>query len=233
MNKVLVIDDDKELCALMKKCMEKENLTAVVAGGGLEGLRILEENKKDCSLIILDIMMPDLDGLQVLQQIRQTSNIPVLMLTAKSDEEDKVSGLRMGADDYLTKPFSINELMARINSLIRRYTLLNPVSSAETDSMTFQGMMIDSLNRLVFKGDEQIELTGKEFDLLSFLASNKGKVFTKKQIYTQVWEEEYAFDDSNIMSFISKLRKKIEPDPKHPFYILTVQGIGYRFNREA
>lgn len=233
MNKVLVIDDDKELCALMKKCMEKENLTAVVAGGGLEGLRILEENKKDCSLIILDIMMPDLDGLQVLQQIRQTSNIPVLMLTAKSDEEDKVSGLRMGADDYLTKPFSINELMARINSLIRRYTLLNPVSSAETDSMTFQGMMIDSLNRLVFKGDEQIELTGKEFDLLSFLASNKGKVFTKKQIYTQVWEEEYAFDDSNIMSFISKLRKKIEPDPKHPFYILTVQGVGYRFNREA
>ncbi len=233
MNKVLVIDDDKELCALMKKCMEKENLTAVVAGGGLEGLRILEENKKDCSLIILDIMMPDLDGLQVLQQIRQTSNIPVLMLTAKSDEEDKVSGLRMGADDYLTKPFSINELMARINSLIRRYTLLNPVSSAETDSMTFQGMTIDSLNRLVFKGDEQIELTGKEFDLLSFLASNKGKVFTKKQIYTQVWEEEYAFDDSNIMSFISKLRKKIEPDPKHPFYILTVQGVGYRFNREA
>ena len=233
MNKVLVIDDDKELCALMKKCMEKENLTAVVAGGGLEGLRILEENKKDCSLIILDIMMPDLDGFQVLQQIRQTSNIPVLMLTAKSDEEDKVSGLRMGADDYLTKPFSINELMARINSLIRRYTLLNPVSSAETDSMTFQGMMIDSLNRLVFKGDEQIELTGKEFDLLSFLASNKGKVFTKKQIYTQVWEEEYAFDDSNIMSFISKLRKKIEPDPKHPFYILTVQGVGYRFNREA
>ena len=217
----------------MKKCVEQENLTAVVAGGGIEGLHILEENKNACSLIILDIMMPDLDGFQVLQQIRQTSNVPVLMLTAKSGEEDKVSGLRMGADDYLTKPFSINELMARVNSLIRRYTLLNPTSSTETDCMVFQGMTIDSLNRLVFMNDVQVELTGKEFDLLSFLAANKGKVFTKKQIYTHVWEEEYAFDDSNIMSFISKLRKKIEPDPEHPFYILTVRGVGYRFNMEA
>ena len=233
MNKVLVIDDDKELCALMKKCIEQENLAAVVANGGIEGLRILEENKDTCSLIILDIMMPDLDGFQVLQQIRRTSNVPVLMLTAKSEEEDKVSGLRMGADDYLTKPFSINELMARVNSLIRRYTLLNPTSSAETDCMVFQGMTIDNLNRLVFMNDVQVELTGKEFDLLSFLAANKGKIFTKKQIYTHVWEEEYAFDDSNIMSFISKLRKKIEPDPEHPFYILTVRGVGYRFNREA
>ena len=193
----------------------------------------MAENKDTCSLIILDIMMPDLDGFQVLQQVRQTSNVPVLMLTAKSDEEDKVSGLRMGADDYLTKPFSINELMARVNSLIRRYTLLNPTSRTETDCMVFQGMTIDNLNRLVFMNDIQVKLTGKEFDLLSFLAANKGKVFTKKQIYTHVWEEEYAFDDSNIMSFISKLRKKIEPDPEHPFYILTVRGVGYRFNREA
>ena len=233
MNKVIIIDDDKELCTLMKKCVEQENLTAIIANGGIEGLQMLEENKNVCSLIILDIMMPDLDGFQVLQQVRQTSNVPVLMLTAKSGEEDKVSGLRMGADDYLTKPFSINELMARVNSLIRRYTLLNPTSSTETDCMVFQGMTIDNLNRLVFMNDVQVELTGKEFDLLSFLAANKGKVFTKKQIYTHVWEEEYAFDDSNIMSFISKLRKKIEPDPEHPFYILTVRGVGYRFNREA
>ncbi|MDE7431238.1 MAG: response regulator transcription factor [Lachnospiraceae bacterium] len=233
MNKVLIIDDDKELCTLMKKCVERENLAVVVANGGIEGLRILEENKDTCLLIILDIMMPDLDGFQVLQQIRQTSNVPVLMLTAKSDEEDKVSGLRMGADDYLTKPFSINELMARVHSLIRRYTLLNPVSNIETDCMEFQGMTIDNLNRLVLINDVQVELTGKEFDLLSFLAANKGKVFTKKQIYTHVWAEEYAFDDSNIMSFISKLRKKIEPDPERPFYILTVRGVGYRFNREA
>ncbi len=233
MNKVLIIDDDKELCTLMKRCVEQEKLTAVVANGGIEGLRLVEENNDIYSLIILDIMMPDLDGFQVLQKIRQTNNVPVLMLTAKSGEEDKVSGLRMGADDYLTKPFSINELMARVNSLIRRYTLLNPVSNTDADCMAFQGMVIDSYNRLVFVGNKQVELTGKEFDLLFFLASNKGKVFTKKQIYTQVWEEEYAFDDSNIMSFVSKLRKKIEPNPERPFYILTVRGVGYRFNREA
>ena len=233
MNNVLIIDDDIELCTLMKKCIEQEDLIAVIANGGIEGLRILEENRETCLLIILDIMMPDLDGFQVLQQIRKTSNVPVLMLTAKSDEEDKVSGLRMGADDYLTKPFSINELMARVNSLIRRYTLLNPVSGVETDRMEFQGMTIDSRNRLVWMDDVQVELTGKEFDLLSFLAANKGKVFTKKQIYTHVWADDYAFDDSNIMSFISKLRKKIEPDPEKPFYILTVRGVGYRFNREA
>ena len=233
MNKVLIIDDDKELCALMKKCVEEENLTAVVTNGGIEGLRLVEENNDTYSLIILDIMMPDLDGFQVLQKIRQTNNVPVLMLTAKSGEEDKVLGLRMGADDYLTKPFSLNELMARINSLIRRYTLLNPVSNLGADRMTFQGMVIDNANRIVLINDVPVELTGKEFDLLSFLAVNKGKVFTKKQIYTNVWEEEYAFDDSNIMSFISKVRKKIEQDPEHPFYILTVRGVGYRFNREA
>ena len=155
------------------------------------------------------------------------------MLTAKSDEEDKVSGLRMGADDYLTKPFSLNELMARVHSLIRRYTQFNPVVGLDTDMLTFQGMTIDNVNRIVEINGVRAQLTGKEFDLLAFLASNKGRIFTKKQIYNQVWEEEYAFDDSNIMSFISKLRKKIEPDPEHPFYILTVRGIGYRFNGEA
>lgn len=233
MNSVLIIDDDKELCTLMKKCVEQESLSAMIAHGGLEGLRLAGEYKENCSLIILDVMMPDLDGFQVLQKIREISNVPVLMLTAKNDEEDKVSGLRLGADDYLTKPFSIKELMARVNSLIRRYTTLNPTSVIDTDCMMFKDMMIDKVNRIVSVNDIPVELTSKEFDLLSFLASNKGRVFTKKQIYTQVWEEEYAFDDSNIMSFISKLRKKIEPDPEHPFYILTIRGVGYRFNKEA
>ena len=233
MNNILIIDDDKELCALMKKCVEQENLSAIVAHGGVEGLRTADENKDNCSLVILDVMMPDLDGFQVLQKIRETSNVPVLMLTAKSDEEDKVSGLRMGADDYLTKPFSINELMARVNSLIRRYTTLNPNPTMDTDCMVLKNMVIDRANRTVSVNDISVDLTSKEFDLLFFLASNKGRVFTKKQIYTQVWEEEYAFDDNNIMSFISKLRKKIEPEPEHPFYILTVRGVGYRFNKEA
>lgn len=232
MNKVLIIDDDKELCALMKKCIEQEKLSAVTVYNGIEGVRLIDENKDSYSLIILDVMLPDIDGFQILQKIRDTSNIPVLMLTAKSSEEDKVFGLRLGADDYLTKPFGINELLARVNSLIRRYTTLNPFT-ADIDSISLKDMVIDKLNRTVTVKDIPVLLTGKEFDLLLFLASNKGRVFTKKQVYSQVWEEEYAFDDSNIMSFISKLRKKIEPDPDHPFYILTVRGVGYRFNKEA
>lgn len=233
MNQVLIIDDDQELCALMKKCVEQEHLTTVISFGGIEGLRLAEEKKDSLSLIILDVMMPDLDGFQVLRKIRETSNVPVLMLTAKSEEEDKVSGLRLGADDYLTKPFSINELMARVHSLIRRYTTWNPIGGSGECSLLFKGMEIDKGKRLVTVGDAAVQLTGKEFDLLFFLAMNKGQVFTKKQIYTQVWEEAYAFDDNNIMSFISKLRKKIEPDPDHPFYIQTVRGVGYRFNKEA
>ena len=232
MNKVLIIDDDKELCALMKKCIEQEKLSAVTVYNGIEGVRLIDENKDSYSLIILDVMLPDIDGFQILQKIRDTSNIPVLMLTAKSSEEDKVFGLRLGADDYLTKPFGINELLARVNSLIRRYTTLNPFT-ADIDSISLKDMVIDKLNRTVTVKDIPVLLTGKEFDLLLFLASNKGRVFTKKQIYSQVWEDEYAVDDSNIMSFISKLRKKIEPDPDHPFYILTVRGVGYRFNKEA
>lgn len=207
-------------------------LSAVTVYNGIEGVRLIDENKDSYSLIILDVMLPDIDGFQILQKIRDTSNIPVLMLTAKSSEEDKVFGLRLGADDYLTKPFGINELLARVNSLIRRYTTLNPFT-ADIDSISLKDMVIDKLNRTVTVKDIPVLLTGKEFDLLLFLASNKGRVFTKKQIYSQVWEEEYAFDDSNIMSFISKLRKKIEPDPDHPFYILTVRGVGYRFNKEA
>ena len=236
MNRILIIDDDRELCALMKKCVEQEHLSAVTANCGAEGLRLFDENKNSSilSLVILDVMMPDIDGFQVLKKIRETSNVPVLMLTAKSGEEDKVSGLRLGDDDYLTKPFSISELMARVNSLIRRYTTFNNTAfTANEECITLQGMVIDKANRMVSIDDIPIELTGKEFDLLSFLASNKGRIFTKKQIYTQVWEQEYAFDDNNIMSFISKLRKKIEPNPERPFYILTVRGVGYRFNKEA
>ncbi len=160
----------------------KKNLSAVVAHGGLEGLRLLEKNKDTCSLIILDVMMPDMNGFQVLQKIREKNNVPVLMLTAKSDEEDKVSGLRLGADDYLTKPFGISELMARVNSLIRRYTTLNPVTGNEAATMLLKDMVIDKINRTVTVQNLPVDLTGKEFDLLLFLASNKGRVFTKKQL---------------------------------------------------
>lgn len=231
MNNVLVIDDDVEVCDLIWKCLKQENISSVVAYNGYAGLAELRKSPNAFTLIILDIMLPDIDGFQVLHKLRETSNVPVLMLTAKGEEEDKISGLRLGADDYLTKPFSINELMARVNSLIRRYTELN--NQNISDSIVFQDMVINRSDRTVFIGNNSIELTTKEFDLLNFLASNRGNIFTKKQIYRQVWSDEYAFDDSNIMSFISKLRKKIEPDPDNPFYILTVRGVGYRFRKEV
>lgn len=233
MNKVLIIDDDIELCELIKKCIEKENVLVSIANTGSIGMEEAIKKENDFALIILDVMLPDFDGFQILKEIRKVNNIPVLMLTARDNEEDKVSGLRLGADDYLTKPFSINELVARVNSLIRRYTTLNPVVGSEAATMLLKDMIIDKVNRVVVVQNLSVELTGKEFDLLLFLASNKGRVFTKKQIYTQVWADEYAFDDSNIMSFISKLRKKIEPNPERPFYIQTVRGVGYRFNKEA
>lgn len=230
-NRVLIIDDDTELCALMKKCVTQEELEADIAYTGRAGLAKIAEQSDAYCLVILDVMLPGINGFQVLSELRKSSTVPVLMLTAKTTEIDKVTGLRLGADDYLTKPFSINELMARMESLIRRYTTFN--QAAPMDVLTFKNMVIDKENRTVRIDGESVDLTGKEFDLLVFLASNKGRVFTKKQIYTQVWEDEYAFDDNNIMSFISKLRKKIEPDAEHPFYILTVHGVGYRFNKEA
>lgn len=233
MNTILMIDDDKELCSLIKKCLDNEKMSTLVAFSGSLGLKVLGENKDNLSLIILDVMLPDLDGFSILKRVREISNVPVLMLTAKNSEEDKVIGLRTGADDYLTKPFSINELTARVDSLIRRFTTLNKTHDTQKGNLILKGMTIDIDNRIVCVNDKQIDLTGKEFDLLLFLANNKGRVYTKKQIYTQVWENDYAFDDSNIMSFISKLRKKIEPNPDNTFYIQTVRGVGYRFNREV
>jgi len=230
--KVLVVDDEARMRKLVRDFLTVKGFYVLEAENGEQAVDLFFK-QKDIALIILDVMMPDMNGFQVLQKIREKNNVPVLMLTAKSDEEDKVSGLRLGADDYLTKPFGINELMARVNSLIRRYTTLNPVTGNEAATMLLKDMVIDKINRTVTVQNLPVDLTGKEFDLLLFLASNKGRVFTKKQLYTQVWTEEYDFDDNNLMAFISKLRKKIEPNPEQPFYIQTVRGVGYRFNKEA
>ena len=241
---IYVIEDDENIRNLI--CVALENFGHRSEGfetaeEALERLGSIMKRGKEAyrelpSMFIFDWMLPGMDGMTAIGKVRELEPLkgtPVLMLTAKSDEEDKVSGLRLGADDYLTKPFGINELMARVNSLIRRYTTLNPVAGSEAATMLLKDMVIDKVNRTVTLQNLPVELTGKEFDLLVFLASNKGRVFTKKQIYTQVWAEEYAFDDSNIMSFISKLRKKIEPNPEQPFYIQTVRGVGYRFNKEV
>jgi len=177
-------------------------------------------------------MLPIMNGFDVLTEIRKQNTVPVLMLTAKDSEVDKVSGLRLGADDYLTKPFLMNEFIVRVQSLIRRFTVFNN-NAEEKIILNFKGLKINVSLRNVFFNDNQVHLTAKEFDLLYFLASNQGKVFTKEQIYTHVWNNEYSYDDRNIMSFVSKLRKKIKNEELQIDYIQTIHGIGYRFSMEV
>lgn len=228
MQKILVIDDDTELCILIKKYLEIENYIVTTKHNGIDGLK--EALNENYYLIILDVMLPEKSGFEVLTELRKKSTVPVLMLTAKDSEVDKVSGLRLGADDYLTKPFSMNEFVARVQSLIRRFTAFNNKGEETSEKqLIFDGLVITPATREVLVNGSQVELTAKEFDLLYFLAKNKGKVFTKKQIYKNVWEDEYAFDDNNIMVHIRRLRKKIEPKPNEPVFVETVWGVGYKF----
>ncbi|EDK35831.1 response regulator transcription factor [Clostridium kluyveri] len=228
--KILVIDDDKELCALIRQSVAVESIDADHCYSGADGLAMLQKN--DYQLILLDVMMPGMDGFQTMEKIRQTSSVPILMLTSKNDSTSKVRGLRSGADDYLTKPFDMDELIARVVSLIRRYTRFNTTGD-HSQPLTYQGLTIDLDSRSVTTQNGTFELPPKEFDLLLFCAKNQGKILTKQQIYEEVWGEAYVYDDSNIMAIISRLRKKIEPDSGAPYYIQTVKGIGYRFNKEV
>ena len=198
MNKVLVVDDDRELCALIRRAVSQEDMDADCCHSGRTGLEMLKEN--EYQLVVLDVMMPGFNGFETLERIRKESSVPVLMLTAKDDSISKVRGLRNGADDYLTKPFIMEELLARITSLVRRYTRFNQ---------------------------------GEEFGILLHCARNQGRILTKQQIYEEVWGEPYAYDDSNVMAVISRLRKKLEADPGSPKYIQTVKGIGYRLSKEV
>ncbi len=230
MHRILVIDDDKELCVLIKKSVLSENIETDFCYSGKDGLKLLKE--RAYQLAILDVMMPGMDGFETLAQIRQESALPILMLTSKNDSVSKVRGLRAGADDYLTKPFDIGELIARILSLIRRYTRFNQLEEASRQ-LDYDGLSIDLDNHTVTSAHGTFELPPKEFDVLLLLAKHQGKILTKKQIYEEVWGEEYCYDDSNIMAIISRLRKKIEENPGAAKYIQTIKGIGYRFNKEV
>lgn len=225
--RILIIDDDIELCRLLKKCMETEGYEADLAHTGIEGLKLIKTY--EYHLIILDIMMPEVDGITTLTQLRKTKNTPVLILTARDHEMDIVLGLKSGADDYITKPFSLSELTARAQSLIRRYLVLGAAPKRHM-RMAFGPLLIDPQHMRATYNNEDLGLTRKEYDLLYFLSSNPGRIFTKKQIYQNVWQDEYAYDDNNIMVHIRRLRKKIEPDPENPLYIITVWGMGYKFN---
>lgn len=229
-NRILVIDDDRELCALIKRSVLQEDIEADCCYEGRSGLRQLKE--KEYQLVILDVMMPGSDGFETLEQIRKENSLPVLMFTSKNDSASKVRGLREGADDYLTKPFEMEELTARIVSLIRRYTRFNK-TGGQPQIYAFEGLTIDYDSRAITTVNGTFELPPKEFGLLFFLAENQGKILTKRQIYEEVWGEEYVYDDSNIMAVISRLRKKMEENPGSPKYIQTVKGVGYRFSKEV
>lgn len=225
-HRILIIDDDADLCRLLKNNLELEGYSVDVCYDGETGLQTFDA--AEYQLVVLDIMLPIINGYDALNKIRQKSRVPILMLTAKDSEGDKVSGLRLGADDYLTKPFYNSEFLARVSSLLRRYLEWGTAPATKLQ-ITVGDLCIDSAKREVYKRQQPIALTAKEFDLLWFLAKNKGQVFTKKQIYSYVWEEIYTFDDNNIMVHIRRLRKKIEDDPENPVYIITVWGVGYKF----
>ena len=227
---IIIIDDDRDLCTLLQESLLQENICADISCNGFNGIKSVKD--KEYQLVVLDVMMPGISGFEVLERIRDMSNVPILMLTAKDDSASKVKGLRAGADDYLTKPFDMDELIARIVSLIRRYTRFNQQDGI-SQQLEFDGLKIDIENRSVTTENGTFELPPKEFDLLLYCAKNQGKILTKQQIYEEVWREEYFYDDSNIMAIISRLRKKLEVNPGSPKYIQTIKGIGYRFNKEV
>ncbi|MDM5186754.1 response regulator transcription factor [Bacillus sp. DX4.1] len=226
--RVLIADDEKEIRDLLKKYIERELYHVDVAVNGEEALRLFEQNKYN--LIILDLMMPKVDGIEVCRRLRNKTNIPILMLTAKDQEVDKILGLSIGADDYITKPFSINEVVARVKALMRRFLVLGSnANTQEKTILTFKGLTIDLKKYTVNVDGKEISLTGKELELLKFFASQPEQVFTKTQLFRNVWDSNYIEDDNTVMVHIRKLRKKIEIDPSNPKFIQTVWGIGYKF----
>ena len=225
--KILLVDDESRMRKLVRDFLVKSNYEVVEAEDGEAALDIFFE-ANDVDLVILDVMMPNMDGWQVIKEIRAASKTPVIMLTAKNSPSDKVSGLGIGADDYVTKPFNMEELLARVASQIRRNTLLkNGVLPQE--KLCFDKITIVPQMKGILKENKEVLLTGKEFDLLYFLASSPMRAYTKKQIYKAVWKDDYVYDDNNIMALVSKIRKKIEDDPENPKIIQTVRGVGYRF----
>jgi len=226
---VLVVDDEKEIADLVEIYLSNEGYRVLKAGTADEADRLLQEHA--VQLVILDIMMPGMDGLTFCREIRKRSNIPVLMLSAKSQDMDKIMGLATGADDYLTTPFNPLELVARVKSLLRRYLYLNPGrQSADDDVATVRGLQIDRKGHRVTVYGREVSLTPTEFEILFLLAKNKGIVLSAEEIFEKVWNERYYESNNTVMVHIRKIREKIEEDPGKPEFIKTVWGVGYRID---
>lgn len=223
--KVLIVDDEEHIRELIKFNLKKEGYDIEIAINGVEALNIIREIKFD--LILLDLMLPEIDGLEVCKEIRrneETSDIPVMMITAKGEEFDKVLGLELGADDYITKPFSIRELMARVKALLRRSNF-----KKEENIIKFGDVVVNFKTREVIKEAQNVELTLKEFELLKLLIKNKGNILTRELLLDKIWGYEYIGETRTVDVHIRHLRKKIESDDKNPQYIQTIRGVGYKF----
>ena len=222
---ILVVDDDKEIVDSIGLFLMGEGYKILKAYNGIEALEMLYEN--EVHLMILDVMMPKLDGIKTLMKLRESKNIPVLMLSAKSEDADKILGLSIGADDYITKPFNPSELVARVKSHLRRYTMLWAMVSTQSE-ITIEGLCIDTERKTVKVDGEVVRLTPLEYKILELLAKNRGKVFSLDDIYKYVWNEEIAVGDKSIAVHVRHIREKIEINPKEPRYLLNVWGIGYK-----
>ncbi len=222
---VLVVDDDKEIRDGIEIYLKNEGYHVLKAGDGIEALNVLEQS--DVHLIILDIMMPKMDGITATFKIREQKNIPILMLSAKSESTDKIHGLSVGADDYVTKPFHPLELMARVKSMLRRYTQLGPINGVEEENRD-EGLQLDTNAKAVRVDGELVKLTPIEYKITELLWKNAGRVFSIHEIYELVWNEE-AYNAENIVAVhIRKIREKIEDNPKNPKYLKVVWGLGYK-----
>lgn len=228
MYNILVVDDDKEIVKAIEIYLGKENYNIFKAYDGEQALKVIDKN--EIHLAILDVMMPNKDGLETLEEIRKNRNIPVIILSAKSEDIDKINGLNIGADDYVTKPFNPIELIARVNALIRRYTRLGAIEEKQGVIKNGELSIDDELKKVTVDGQE-IKLTPTEYNILKFLTENKGKVFSIEEIYKNVWDGEYYAAENIIAVHIRHIREKIEINPREPKYLKVIWGIGYKIEK--
>ncbi len=227
MNKILIIEDEMSIAELEKDYLELSGFEVEIETNGDGGLKKVLES--DYNMVILDLMLPGMDGFEVCRRIREQKNLPILMVSAKKDDIDKIRGLGLGADDYVTKPFSPSELVARVKAHLARYERLIGSGMPQNDIVEIRGIRIDKTARRVWINEEEKQFTTKEFDLLAFLAQNPNHVFTKEELFKEIWDMESVGDIATVTVHIKKIREKIELNTAKPQYIETIWGVGYRF----
>ena len=227
MSKILIIEDEEVIAELEKDYLELSGFEVEIRNNGKDGLEAALS--ADFSLVILDLMLPEMDGFEVCKRIREERNIPIIMVSAKKEDIDKIRGLGLGADDYMTKPFSPSELVARVKAHLNRYDRLVGSTQKKNDLIEIRGLQIDKTARRVWVDKEEKAFTTKEFDLLAFLAQNPNRVFTKEEIFREIWDMDSIGDIATVTVHIKKIREKIEYDSANPQYIETIWGVGYRF----